>query len=205
MSGWVTVFDVASEPFRWGNAGEGLAALALVALGAAVSIALRRRGARGATLVMSLACGVAAFFVARTFDHRREHLECVEASRGGGGRWVEGTVERFRPVVSVWQRPAWEEFEVGGERIRYPLIAQGCGFHRVLVEGGPIREGMQVRLLLWREQIRQLQIAGGDGPAPPAAAGSPGRPPRPGPPGRLPGGAGGCYEPGGCAPRTSPA
>lgn len=168
MNGWVTIFDVASEPFRWGNAGEGLAALALVALGAAISIALRRRGARGATLVMSLACGLAAFFVARTLEHRREHLECVEASRSGTGHWVEGPVERFRPVVSIWQRPAWEELDVAGEHVRYPLIAQGCGYHRVVAEGGPIREGMQVRLLLWRDQILKVEIAAADLAGPPA-------------------------------------
>jgi hypothetical protein len=170
VSGWVTLYDVAVEPFRWGNAGEGLAALALVALGAAVSAALRRRGLRGATAVMSLVCGVAAFFVVRTLDHREDHERCVEAARRGEGEVVEGTVERFRPVTSVWRQPWSEEFELGGKRIRYPLIGGGCGFHRVLAEGGPIREGQRLRLRLWNDEILRLEMADRDAQALPVRA-----------------------------------
>ncbi len=167
MTSWLTIFDVAAEPFRWGNAGEGLAALALVALGASASVALQRRRVRGGTAVLALAAGVAVFFAVRTLDHRREHAACLEAVRDGSARVLEGVVTDFHPLTSVWQRPALESFSVDGVTFRYPLLAQGCGFHRTEIEGGPIRDGMKVRLLEWHGQILRLEVDAGDLRLPP--------------------------------------
>lgn len=157
MNHWVTIFDVTSEPFRWGNAGEGLAAMALVALGISGAAALRRRRARGATGVLALAAGVAVFFAVRTLDHRREHEACIEAERSGGGSVLEGVVRDFRPAASPWRRPLSESFVIDGELVRYPIYARGCGFHRTTLRS-PIGEGMRVRLVLWKGQILKLEI-----------------------------------------------
>jgi len=162
VNGWVTVFDVASEPFRWGNAGEGLAALAIVALGTAGTFAVRRRsGMTAGAVILGVAVALALFFVSRTVRHRREHEACVEAARRGEGRVVEGVVRDFHPLTTVWQRPASESFSLDGETVRYPLVAEGCGFHRTVVEGGPIREGMRVRLLRWNGEILRVEIEAG--------------------------------------------
>ncbi len=158
MSGWLTIFDVTAEPFRWGNAGEGLAALAIVALGASASVALQRRRVRGGTTILAVAAGLAVFFAVRTLDHRREHGACVQAARSGAGRVVEGVVHDFRPLRSLWQRPWSESFTVDGLAVEYPLLAQGCGFHRTSVEGGPIRDGMRVRLVEWKGEILRLDV-----------------------------------------------
>lgn len=166
MSGWLTIFDVTAEPFRWGNAGEGLAALAMLALGASGFLALRRRGARGATGVLAIAAGVAVFFAVRTLDHQHEHEACVEAARQGDGRVLEGPIERFQPVRSMWQRPWDESFTVAGVTLRYALFTGSCGFHQTVAEGGPLREGMHVRLLEWRGRILKLDLAEGEVAAP---------------------------------------
>jgi len=158
VNGWVTVFDVASEPFRWGNAGEGLAALAIVALGTAGTFAVRRRSGMAAAAILGIAIALALFFVSRTIQHRREHEACVEAAQRGEGRVVEGVVREFHPLTTVWQRPAYESFSLDGETVRYPLVAEGCGFHRTVVEGGPIREGMRVRLQRWNGEILRVEI-----------------------------------------------
>jgi hypothetical protein len=158
VTAWVTIFDEVLQPFRWGNAGEGLAAFALVALGASASMALHRRGARGGTAILAAAAGLAVFFAVRTLDHRRAHDACMEAARRGNGRVIEGVVEDFHPLRSVWQRPWYESFVVGGVTVRYPLLSQGCGFHRTMLEGGPIREGMRVRLREWKGEILKVEI-----------------------------------------------
>ncbi len=158
MTSWLTIFDVTTEPFRWGNAGEGLALLALVALGASASVALQRRHVRGGTAILAVAAGLAVFFAVRSLDHRHEHLACMSAARNGDGEWVEGTVHDYRPLRSVLQRPWSESFAVGDVTVTYPLLASGCGYHRTEVEGGPIREGMRVRLLDWNGQILRLEV-----------------------------------------------
>jgi hypothetical protein len=159
--GWVAIFDVTSQPFRWGNAGEGLAAFAVVALGAAASFALRRRGSRWGTAVLAVASGVAVYFAIKTVEHRREHAACIDAARRGEGRVVEGVVKEFRPVRSLWQRPSSESFVLDGTTIQYPLLSAGCGFHQTVAEGGPIREGMRVRLLEWKGKILRLEVEEG--------------------------------------------
>lgn len=167
MTSWLTIFDVTTEPFRWGNAGEGLGLLAVVALGAAASVALQRRRVRGGTAILAATAGLAAFLAVRSLDHRHEHLACTKAARGGAGEWVEGTVRDYRPLRSILQRPWSESFSVGDVTVTYPLLASGCGFHRTEVEGGPIREGMKVRLLEWNGQILRLEVDAAALPAPP--------------------------------------
>lgn len=161
MTQWVTIFDAAAQPFRWGNAGEGLAALALVALGASASMALRRRGIRGGTTILAVAAGLAVYFAVRTIDHRRRHQDCVEAARRGDGRVLEGVITDYRPLHSIWQRPPYESFLVAGVTVRYPLLAEGCGFHRSLVAAGQIHEGMRVRLLEWNGAILRFEVEPG--------------------------------------------
>jgi len=165
--GWVTVFDVAAAPFRWGNAGEGLAALALVALGASASIAMQRRGLRGGTTLLAAAAGLAVFFAVRTLDHRREHTECVEAARRGEGRVIEGTIRDYRPLQSIWQRPWDESFAVDGETVRYSVLAQGCGFHRTTADRALFRNGMRVRLLQWKTEILKVEVDASEVEPPP--------------------------------------
>lgn len=161
MTPWVTIFDVTAEPFRWGNAGEGLAAVALVALGAAASIALARRGRRGGPWLLAVAAGISVFFAVRTIEHRREHTACVEALRGGTGRVLEGRVEQFDPLDSVTKRPWYESFVVDGVRVRYPFLAKGCGFHHTSLEGGPIRPGMRIRVTEWQGELLRVEVEPG--------------------------------------------
>lgn len=156
MSGWVTIWDVAAEPFRWGNAGEGLGALSVVALGAAVFGALRGRSRGGAVAAVCSSLAVALAMVWGSLDHLRVHRMCADASRHEEGRVLEGVVHDYHPLTSYWQRPTDETFTVGGERIRFPLVADGCGYHRTTLEGGPIREGLRVRLWQWNGQIVRI-------------------------------------------------
>lgn len=157
MSGWVTVFDVASAPFHWGNAGEGLVAIAILALGVAVALALRVRSRVGAGAVLALALGGVGAYVERTVRHRVEHGRCVEASRQGEGRVVEGVVRDYRPPPPGWTYGD-VTFTVGTERVRYPVLAEGCGYHQAAGDLG-LRDGVRARLHVWNGQIVKVELA----------------------------------------------
>jgi hypothetical protein len=156
VSGWVTIWDVAAEPFRWGNAGEGLGALAVIAIGAAVGGAVRGRTRRGAALALAASFAIAGAMLWSSLEHLRHHRACAEASRQEEGRILEGVVRDHRPLTSYWQRPAAEFFTLGGQRVRFPLLREGCGYHRTTLEGGPVREGLRLRLLEWNGEILRI-------------------------------------------------
>jgi hypothetical protein len=160
VSGWTTLYDVSLEPFRWGNAGEGLVALAILSLGVAAALALRHHH-----VVLGIAAGAVALiatgvYVERTVRHRRDHDRCVEAVVRREGRVVEGVIRDHRPAPAPWQGAGYASFVVAGETVSYPVLAEGCGFHESAVEVGapPLRDGARVRLRLWQGQIVQLEI-----------------------------------------------
>jgi hypothetical protein len=153
------VYDVSAEPFRWGNAGEGLVALAIVALGIAAALALRRRARGGVVAALAVALLGAGVYVERTVRHRREHEGCVQAVVRSEGRLVEGVIRDYRPAATAWQKPAYGSFVVGDEKVTYPLLAEGCGFHQSAAEEGAVlREGARVRLRVWDGQIVKLEV-----------------------------------------------
>jgi hypothetical protein len=158
VSGWVTVYDVAAEPFRWGGAGEGLWALSSVFMGVAASRALLRRSTIAAAAALTAALAVAGAVLWQSLEHRRSHLACVEASRHDAGRVLEGVVRDYRPLASHWDRPGHETFRVSGETVRLKVVSDGCGYHRTSLDGGPIREGMRVRLHAWEGQILRVEL-----------------------------------------------
>lgn len=158
MSGWVTLWDVAAEPFRWGEAGEGLWVLSALAIGASGASALRRRSAVAAGAVVAVAVAVSGAVLWRSFQHQREHAACVLASRQDRGRVLEGVVRDHRPLTSYWQRPAQETFTLAGEPVRLPLVPDGCGYHLTSLEGSGLRDGLRVRVRAWQGQILRLEM-----------------------------------------------
>jgi len=158
VSGWVTIWEVAAEPFRWGDAGEGLGALALLTLGGAAGGALRGRHRASAALVLGVSCALAGALLWSSLEHQHSHDACVAASRHAEGRVLEGEVHDLHPLTSYWQRPAAETFTLAGEVVRLPLVAHGCGYHRTTLEGGVLRNGLRLRLHEWSGQILKVEL-----------------------------------------------
>lgn len=158
MSGWVTIWDVAAEPFRWGSAGEGLWALSVLSVGLSGAAALYRRSAAAAAAAVSVSVVAAGVVVWGSFEHVRRHDACVDASRHESGRIIEGVMREYRPLASYWQRPAEETFMIAGEVVRLPLVGEGCGYHQTSLEGGRLRDGMRVRLHSWEGQILRVEV-----------------------------------------------
>jgi hypothetical protein len=70
---------------------------------------------------------------------------------------VEGTVTQFVPMP--YEGHANETFIVNGHRFAYSEYDETTGFHHTQSHGGPIREGLYVRVTYSGNDIFKLEIA----------------------------------------------
>src|ERR1051326_926742 len=157
QAGYRTVFDVEQSGYRqWPFA---LFGLIFVVVGFAMPTLLRMGIMGGGRLWMEkwlprifvvggtfwTATALASTFV----DYRRD----VDALQNGEAKIVDGRVEHY------WQVPNKSEaFDVGGVRFQYGEGLVIAGFNHTASRGGPIREGLPVKIWYWNEQILRLQM-----------------------------------------------
>jgi len=156
-AGYRTVFDVEQSGYRhWGFAASGLV---FVAVGFAMP-ALFRLGIIPKSpawmqkwlprvFVGFATLWTAAAFVGTFVDYRK----AVNALHSGQAKVVEGRVDHYAQVANKS-----ESFEVNGVKFWYSDGVLIAGFNHTAVEGGPIRQGLPVRISYWNGQILRLQI-----------------------------------------------
>ena len=81
----------------------------------------------------------------------------LEASKLGRCKIVEGRVEQFHPMP--WSGHDMEHFEVKGIEFNYSDFIVSTGFNNAASHGGPIREGLPVRICYQDGEILRLEIA----------------------------------------------
>jgi hypothetical protein len=156
-----TVFDVAQNAYTcwW------ISIPCIVVLAAALVVAIRMPppwgpGGRARKISDWLSLGLGALIPLVSL-----------ASFGAGGReaaWklrnenyavVEGRVTDFvaSPASGLSQKE--ESFVVDGRRFTYQGYNVSSGFHQVASQGGPIHEGLYVRITYTGPQILRLEIA----------------------------------------------
>lgn len=69
---------------------------------------------------------------------------------------VEGVVQNFRPAPSLG--PAIESFSVDGVSFAYNALDNTSCFHNAPFRGGPIREGMDVRIHYYGDCIQRIDL-----------------------------------------------
>jgi hypothetical protein len=79
------------------------------------------------------------------------------AARDGSTEIVEGKVEQFVPMP--YEGHAQETFIVNGRYFAYSDYDQTKGFNRTQSHGGPMKEGLQVRITHVDGSIVKLEIA----------------------------------------------
>jgi len=84
-------------------------------------------------------------------------LAASEALKEGNCETVEGRVENFHPMPKGGHDT--ERFEVAGTRFSYSDFIMSSGFNNAASHGGPIREGLQVRICHQSGVILRLEIA----------------------------------------------
>jgi hypothetical protein len=174
---YVTVFDAATAdgPMRhWSFWAQGLVLVAaglFLVLAGPILTKLKRPGRYGAYaffgwIFFSFAClwtiGSATMVIWQNLHDR-------EAVREGRCSVVAGLVENFHPDPP--EDHASERFDVSGVHFEYSTFTIGSGFNLTVPQGGPMREGLPVRICYSNRRILRLEIADGAvSPAPPPVA-----------------------------------
>jgi hypothetical protein len=115
----------------------------------------RRRFVRPFGALSAIVAGAMAVGIWRTSEAQRSQV--VGALRDGRYQLVEGVVEGFRPGAASSHPP--EEFTVSGHRYRYAPAEHLYGFNQVAALGGPIRNGLRVRIAEVDGLIARLEVA----------------------------------------------
>lgn len=81
----------------------------------------------------------------------------ISALDSGQFEVVEGRVENFKPMP--WQGHSDETFDVNGVRFAYSDYQVSAGFNRYSSHGGPIKEGLPVRIAYKNGEILRLEVS----------------------------------------------
>jgi hypothetical protein len=103
---------------------------------------------------LSLAVLWTAAYFAATFARYRSLRDALVS---GEAQVVEGPVADFMPMP--YEGHALEHFTVNGHRFAYSDFQETPGFHTTSSHGGPIRDGLQVRITSLNGVILRLEIA----------------------------------------------
>ena len=155
-----TIFDVTKVGFKsWSFSAFGLI---FIVVGLALPALLksgfpRRTAAPLGKWFPRIFLGFAIFWTSTSFvgtfsDYRRS----VDAMKNGQTEFVEGMVTNFHPMPAAGH--AMESFMVKGVRFRYSDYVITAGFNNTASHGGPIREGLLVRIWHRDGEILRLDI-----------------------------------------------
>ena len=154
---YVTVFEITQKPFQWWFPGFGL----IFVLIGAVLIWIGRRWAsqKHAKVTGYFMLAFASLWVLIAFGSTSSsYRQSVESYRNGNYAVVEGRVENFQPMPYEGHQD--ECFSVRGQRFCYSDYEIQPGFNQSASHGGPIREGLPVRIAFYKGQILRLEVRG---------------------------------------------
>ena len=86
------------------------------------------------------------------------YADLADSYRGGMYQEVSGIVEKFNHSIPTERRNDSEEFEVNGVTFSYSESGFYPGFQHVRTAGGPIREGLPVRIRYIGDVIVRLEV-----------------------------------------------
>lgn len=156
-AGYRIVFDVEQSGYRhWGFAASGLIFVAVgFAMPALFKLGIARKPPAWMQkwlpriFVIGATLWTVAVFAATFVDYRR----AVDALHNGEAKVVEGRVDHYSQVATKS-----ESFDVNGVKFWYSDGVLIAGFNHTAFEGGPIRQGLGVKIWYWHGQILRLQI-----------------------------------------------
>lgn len=152
---YVTVFEITQKPYEWWFPAFGL----IVLLFGAVLVWIGRRweSQRRAKLTGYVMVVFASLWVLWAFTWSfSEYRRCIDAYRSGNYAVVKGRVENFHPMPYEGHQD--ECFSVQNQRFCYSDYGIQPGFNQSASHGGPIRQGLPVRIAYLDGQILRLEI-----------------------------------------------
>jgi hypothetical protein len=146
-SDFITVFNLADSGYRdWMFPAFGLIFVAIgLFLPRLVQAGLFGSNPRVGSWFRPLFLGFAIFWTVTAFLATFiEYLKDRDALISGKAAYVEGTVENFVPMP--YSGHAMESFSVNGVPFNYSDNVVKAGFNNTASHGGPIRQGLYVRI-----------------------------------------------------------
>lgn len=159
---YIVVFDLSTQPRPW-HVLISTAVLSLLSDGGVVALitsVLRRRhqpehnGEEIPALLLFLGLALVGLLIPATITY--QHTSLWNAVRQGEGTVVEGYVQSYTPKL-VHDHEADESFRVGERTFSYSGYEM-IGFHHTKVRGGPIEEGVYVRVTYVGDTIVRLEV-----------------------------------------------
>jgi hypothetical protein len=148
------VFDLYQKGFEWWFPASGLP---FVILGGLTVWFGRRRNRRDHRLFGYVIVGFACLWSGLAFSTTfREYMALRSAYRRSQFSLVEGRVTNFRPMP--YQGHQDECFSVQSQTFCYSDYAVTAGFNNSAAHGGPIREGLPVRVSYIGNTIVRLEV-----------------------------------------------
>jgi hypothetical protein len=158
---YVTAYKISMRSSDWAFAFAGMIPLLLGALIAVGKYKLRWKQPRwvfvGACRVFGLVWCLTVGFSVISSDRK-----AITSYEQGKYSLVEGIVTDFRPMPYEGHQD--ECFSVGTHRFCYSDYGVSPGFHNAASHGGPIREGLPVRVAYLDGDILRLDVARGQAP-----------------------------------------
>lgn len=157
---WRTVFDLAEAGYQ--NWGWGLAGVVVVLLSLGLRL-LGKQAMKGRHPVLSDTLPKAIVVIGTLFGlitflpSYLPYRSLRAAVDAGEAQVVQGQVHEFREARPATDEP--ESFLVGGQRFRYYDYELSPGFHTTARRGGPMREGLLVRIEHVNGVIVRLEVA----------------------------------------------
>ncbi len=155
---YTTVFDVSQSGFRqWWFPASGLI---FIAVGLALPALIRAGVFRKVPPAMEkwfprVILGFAIFWTLTSFVGTfGGYWSAVQIMRSDRAEVVEGVVTEFKPMPHSGH--AMESFVVNGVRFEYSDFVITAGFNNTASHGGPIREGLPVKI--WHSDGRILRL-----------------------------------------------
>jgi hypothetical protein len=103
----------------------------------------------------------AAFFAVLTFlafvATWGAHWSLISRMDNGRVERVQGAVHDFKPAETY---KGTEQFSVASQTFSYSRVSVQQGFHTMSGDGGPVRNGLCVRILYQRNDILRIESAG---------------------------------------------
>lgn len=154
------VYDAGAHfPFEW----VLLIPFAMFAIGLGVSIHLHRQNGtsrsdgfrRGFIMIWTIGAGLLG--IGLLIDTNNRFVYYRDSLSSGRVRVVEGVVSHFDPEPPEGHH--YESFDVLDQHFSYSQYVLNAGFNHSRGAGGPIRDGLQVRIAYLDGQILRLEIA----------------------------------------------
>jgi hypothetical protein len=153
---YTPIFDISSAPYPWRWLAVLLAA-SLIAL-PLLTVWVRGRSSKKKITAVVIVPWVLALLAAVVSGlSLYSYWRLSGALTSGRGDVVEGVVAAFSPMPPNGH--AEEFFWVAGVRFGYSPVLLAPEFQATAIDGGPIREGLRVRITYFEGKILRLEVA----------------------------------------------